>query len=172
MAGQSCGAGVGEHVEAGAQALGHLLQGPPPHPGAGQLQGERDPVEVPAHLRRESGPFGGVEGGRGVRGRGQGAGAQQGEGVAVGALAGQRADLDDVLAGAVERLAGGDQDGQARGGLEEFADQVAAVGHHVLAGVEDEEELLVRHPGAQLLVERAREVAGEADGMGHGHREQ
>ncbi len=164
--------GVGQHREAGAEALRHLLQRPQPQPGAGEFQGQWDPVEAPADLGRERGPFGVLEGGRGLRGRGHGVGAEEGEGVAVGSFAGQRADLDDLLAGAAERFPGGDQHRQSGCGLEEFAHEMAALGDHVLAGVEDEEQLLVGHPRAQLLVEGAGGVVGQADGVGDGHGEQ
>ncbi len=49
---------------------------------------------------------------------------------------------------------------------------MAAVGHQVLAGVQHQEQFLVGHPRAQLLVGRARGVVGEADGVGDGGGEQ
>ncbi|MFI6291544.1 hypothetical protein ACIBEJ_08135 [Nonomuraea sp. NPDC050790] len=126
-------------VEPGQDLLGR--QGA--HVGGGQFEGERDAVEAfaePVHgLQVRGGELPVVGDGGGAVGEQPGRLRQLGLVLGGGRRAGQRADAEDVLAGDVQRDAGGGQDGQPGGGAQQVLGEVGAGVDQVLAGVEDQE---------------------------------
>jgi len=164
---------AGEQAQPVGQPTGKLGQGEVAQPRGGQLQGEREPVEIPAELRHDR--KGGVVEREFRPGAARSVGEQQrrargpprAQVVVIRVGHTQRRDTPDPLPWNTQRLSAGGEQPERAAAAEQAIDEPSDLLSDVLAVVDHQQHVPVHQPIDQGLLDRAPGLVADAEGVCH-----
>jgi hypothetical protein len=164
---------AGEQAQPVGKPTRELPQGEVAQPRGGQLQGEREPVEIPADLRhdrkggrvqREIGPGGARSIGEQQR-RARGLPPVQVLVIPIGH--GQRRDAPDPFPWNTQRLSGGGEQPECAAAAQQAIDEPSDLIGDALAVVDHQQHVPIHQPIDQGLLDRGPGLVPDAEGVGH-----